>query len=162
LRDDRATFGVPYVLAEHPSHAWWRPAGALGSAYALAEAAPWQATQPGRWQPLVRRLREGQTECWWALAAEGGPSGRDQATRLVLARTAPTALPEAPTWYLVTPLPALGAATPHAPAPAAVAAVVRLYGLRVWVEQSDTPVTQPLGWAPSQGRAALALRRHWP
>ena len=161
FRDGLATLGVPYVLAEQPSHAWWRPEGELGSAYELAQAAPWQATQPGRWQPLVRRFRDGQTECWWALEAEGGPYGRDKAERLVIATTDPTTLPEATTWYLVTNLPAPGAATPHAHAPAAVAEVVHLYGLRVWVEQSYKQVKQTLGWAQYQVRADLAIRRHW-
>jgi hypothetical protein len=150
------------MLAATPAHAWGRPAGELGRAYALAQAAPWQATHPGRWQPLVRQFRDGQREGWWALAAEGGPDGCAKAERLVLARTAPTTLPEASTGSRVTHLPAPGAAPPHAPAPAAVAEGVRLYGLRVGGEQSYTQVKQPLGWAPYQVRAALAIRRYWP
>jgi hypothetical protein len=161
FREDLAMLGVPYVLAEKPSHAWWRPEGELGSAYELAQAAPWQATQPGRWQPLVRRFRDGHTECWWALEAEGGPYGRGKAERLVIVSTDPATLPEATTWYLVTNLPAPGAAIQRAHAPASVAEVVRLYGLRIWVEQSYKQVKQTLGWAEYQVRADLAIRRHW-
>jgi hypothetical protein len=161
FREDLATLGVPYVLAEKPSHAWWHPEGALGSAYELAQAAPWQAEQPGCWQPLRRRFRDGHTERWWVLEAEGGPYGRAKAERLVIASTDPATLPEATTWYLVTNLPAPGAVAQHAHAPAAIAEVVRLYGLRVWVEQSYKQVKQTLGWAEYQVRADLAIRRHW-
>jgi hypothetical protein len=73
----------------------------------------------------------------------------------------PATLPDAPTWYLVTNLPAPGAAAPCAYAPAAVAEVVRLYGLRMWGEQSYKQVKQALGWAQYQVRADCAIRRHW-
>jgi len=89
VRGDLATLGVPYVLAEKPSHAWWHWEGAGGSAYALAQAAPWQVAQPGAWHPLLRRFRDGHTERWWALEAEGGPYGRAKAERLVIASTDP-------------------------------------------------------------------------
>jgi hypothetical protein len=39
--------------------------------------------------------------------------------------------------------------------------VVRLYGLRIWVEQSYKQVKQSLGWAQYQVRTDLAIRRHW-
>ncbi len=39
--------------------------------------------------------------------------------------------------------------------------VVRLYGLRVWVEQSYKQVKGALGWAQYQVRSDLAIRRHW-
>lgn len=161
FRGDLAALGVPYVLAEKPSHAWWHPEGEVGSAYALAQAAPWQAAQPGHWQLLRRRFRDGHTERWWALEAEGGPYGRAKAERLVIASTDPATLPEATTWYLVTNIPAPGAAALSAHAPASVAEVVHLYGLRIWVEQSYKQVKQALGWAEYQVRADLAIRRHW-
>ena len=150
------------MLAEKPSHAWGHLEGEVGSAYGLAQAAPWQAAQPGQWQRLLRRFRDGHTERWWVLEAEGRPYGRDKAARLVIASTDPTTLPEATTWYLVTHLPAPGATAQRAQAPASVAEVVRLYGLRRWVEQSYKQVKQALGWAEYQGRADLAMRRHGP
>ncbi len=42
-----------------------------------------------------------------------------------------------------------------------VACVVRLYGLRVWVEQSYKQVKQAPGWAHYQVRSDIAIRRHW-
>ncbi|MDP9426131.1 MAG: hypothetical protein M3P37_08880, partial [Actinomycetota bacterium] len=39
--------------------------------------------------------------------------------------------------------------------------VVRLYGLRMWVEQSYKQVKQALGWAQYQVRSDAAIRRHW-
>lgn len=152
---------VGYVLAEKPSHAWWHPEGEVGSAYELAQAAPWQAEQPGQWQRVVRQFRDGHAEPWWLLEAEGGPYGRDKVERLVIATTDPATLPDATTWYLVTNLPAPGAAAQSPHAPATVADVVRLYGLRVWVEQSYKQIKQTLGWAEYQVRADVAIRRHW-
>ena len=64
FREELDALGVPYVLAEKPSHAWWHPEGTVGSAYELALAAPWQAAQPGAWQPLLRRFRDGHRERW--------------------------------------------------------------------------------------------------
>src|SRR5262249_60232922 len=91
----------------------------------------------------------------------GRPCGRGKAERLVIARTDPATLPEVTTWYLVTHLPAPGAATQSAHAPAAVAEVVHLYGLRIGVEQSDKQVKQALGWAEYQVRADLDISRNW-
>jgi hypothetical protein len=39
--------------------------------------------------------------------------------------------------------------------------VVRLYGLRIWIEQSYKQVKQHLGWAQYQVRSDIAIRRHW-
>lgn len=161
FRANLLTMDVGYVLAEQPSHAWWHREGEVGSAYALAQAAPWHAAQPGRWQPLLRRFRDGHTEQWWALEAEGGPYGREKVERLVIASTDPATLPDATTWYLVTNLPAPGVAARSSHAPATVPDVVHLYGLRGWIEQSYKQVKQTLGWAEYQVRADVAIRRHW-
>jgi hypothetical protein len=59
-------------------------------------------------------------------------------------------------------LPAPGTTAQRAYASASVAEVVHLYGLRLWIEQSDKQVKQALGWAAYQVRADLAIRRHWP
>src|SRR3712207_4098054 len=45
--------------------------------------------------------------------------------------------------------------------PASLTEVVRLYSLRMWVEQSYQQVEHALGWAHYQGRSDLAIRRHW-
>jgi hypothetical protein len=39
--------------------------------------------------------------------------------------------------------------------------VVRLYGLRNWVEQGYKQVKGELGWADFQVRSGRAIRRHW-
>src|SRR5206468_2172422 len=46
-------------------------------------------------------------------------------------------------------------------ATASLAEVVRLYGLRMWVEQSYKQVKGALGWAEYQVRSDQAIRRHW-
>ena len=45
--------------------------------------------------------------------------------------------------------------------PADLAAVVQLYGLRNWVEQSYKQVKGALGWNAYQVRKDHAIRRHW-
>src|SRR5439155_8146886 len=45
--------------------------------------------------------------------------------------------------------------------PAELAEVVRLYGLRQWVEQSYRQIKHELGWADFMVRADQAIRRHW-
>ncbi len=77
--------------------------------------------------------------------------------------TDPQQLPAKSTWYVETNLPA-----PHSsPAsrsplePADLAEVVRLYGLRGWVEQSYKQCKTELRWADAMVHADVALRRHW-
>jgi hypothetical protein len=74
-------------------------------------------------------------------------------------------LPDLSTWYLATNLPHPGtdrALEEGAPLAAAdLWEVVRLYGLRMWVEQSYKQVKHALGWSQYQVRSDLAMRRHW-
>ena len=92
-----------------------------------------------------------------------GPYGPDKRQRAVIATTDPATLPDLTTWYLVTnlPAPAAGAAAPVDLPAADVAEVVRLYGLRNWVEQSYKQVKGALGWSAYQVRSDRAMRRHW-
>src|SRR5213078_4124008 len=46
-------------------------------------------------------------------------------------------------------------------AAASLEEVVRLYGLRMWVEQSYQHVKHELGWSQYQVRSDKAIRRHW-
>jgi hypothetical protein len=89
-----------------------------------------------------------------------GPGGY---TRLVAATTDPATLPAASTWYVGTnpPHPQVAPATESALAPADLAEIVRLYGLRQWVEQGYRQVKGALGWADFQVRSDRAIRRHW-
>jgi hypothetical protein len=75
----------------------------------------------------------------------------------------PERFPAASTWYVETNLPAPEAKrAPQSPLDAApLAEIVRLYGLRGWVEQSDKQLQNELGWADAMVRADVALRRHW-
>jgi hypothetical protein len=111
----------------------------------------------------VRRFRDGHSEEWWALEVEAGPYGTERAKRALLVTTDPATLPDLTTWYLTTNLPAPGSGRDDesAHAPASVAEVVRLYGLRMWVEQGYKQVKHILGWSGYQVRSDVAIRRHW-
>ena len=155
--------GVGYVLALRPSHTWWARVGTINSLAEAAQAAAWDGSDaPGDWQPVDRRYRDGHTARWWALDVRVGPYGPDKRQRVVIATTDPATLPELTTWYLVTnlPVPAIRPAAASLP-PADVEEVVRLYGLRNWVEQSYKQVKQALGWCAYQVRSDRAIRRHW-
>jgi hypothetical protein len=111
----------------------------------------------------VRRFRDGHTATRWAADARLAGYGPDRGTRLVVATTDPATLPERSTWYLVPNLPRPGAprAARSPVAAADLAEVVRLYGLRMWVEQGYKQLKGELGWADFQGRADRASGRHW-
>lgn len=156
--------GVGYVLAVPPAYSWWHKAGTIGSLEEAARAAGWQdVAQPGSWVRVERRFRDGRAETWWALEVEAGPYGPTKPQRAVVATTDPLTLPERTTWYLVTNLPAPGAAraTARDCAPADLVEVVRLFGLRIWVEQSYKHAKLSLGWGDYQVRSDRAIRRHW-
>ena len=157
------TRGIDYVLALQPSHAWWHPISTLGSLWEIADAAVWQdADAPGDWTAVKRTFRDGHCETWWALEVIAGPYGPEKPTRAVVATTDPLTLPEGSTWYLVTNLSAPQPQPQERRHPAAdLAEIVRLYGLRNWVEQSYKQVKQRLGWAQYQVRNDRAIRRHW-
>ena len=113
--------------------------------------APWQSPlQSGAWQAIERTFRDGHTEIWWALDVQAGPFGAQRAKRAVVVTLDPVTLPALNTWYLITNL-----------LTATVAEIVRLYGLRMWVEQSYKQVKTTLGWAHYQVRSDTAIRRHW-
>ena len=72
-------------------------------------------------------------------------------------------MPRLGRWYLITNLPAPGVEqqTQSDLAQAGIQEVVRLYGLRMWVEQSYRQVKLALGWSDYQVRSDPAIRRHW-
>ena len=111
---------------------------------------------------MTRTFRDGHTETWFAADAVLGWWGPDGARRLVAATADPATLPGKATWYLVTNLPRPGgpreAESPH-PA-AGLAEIVRIYGIRHWIEQSYKQVKDELGWADFQVRSDIAIRRH--
>ena len=160
--------GVGYVLALKESHSWWHKEGTIGALWEAALAAGWKdANEPGRWRKVIRAFRDGHEEQWWALEVEAGPYGPHKAHRAFVITTDPEKLPRLGTWYLTTNLPAPGESPERADeqsellAPASVGEVVRLYGLRMWVEQSYKQVKHALGWSDYQVRSDRAIRRHW-
>ncbi|MCQ8195217.1 hypothetical protein NP777_44775 [Streptomyces sp. RCU064] len=112
---------------------------------------------------MTRTFRDGHTTTWCAADASLGWWGPDATTRLVVATTDPDTLPEKSTWYLATNLPRPNStrqADSHHPA-AALAEIVRIYGIRNWIEQSYKQVKDELGWADFQVRTDRAIRRSW-
>jgi hypothetical protein len=93
-----------------------------------------------------------------------GPYGPQRKWRsVVVSTTDPKGLPDKARWYLRTNLPhpdSEQAAQSELEA-ADLAEVVRLYGLRMWVEQSYKQVKHVLGWSDYQVRSDPAIRRHW-
>jgi SRSO17 transposase len=164
LKGGMQKLGVPYVMALKPSHAWYHPEEVAGTLQDVAREAGWQsAEQPGKWVQVTRTFRDGSTQDWWALEVVAGPYGPDKTERAIVASTDPLTLPDATTWYLVTNLPAPSEnPAREAPfAPASLEEVLRLYGLRMWVEQSYKQIKHTLGWSQYQVRSDQAIRRHW-
>ena len=110
----------------------------------------------------MRTFRDGHAETWWAADATLGGWGPDGVRRLVVATADPGTLPDKATWYLVTNLPRPGGPRePGSPHPAAgLAEIVRIYGIRHWIEQGYKQVKDELGWADFQVRSDIAIRRH--
>jgi len=160
---------IPLVLAIKPSPVVWTLPPEPESPWDAADRLRWDPTHdarhPGAWTAVVRRCHDGHEETWWAVDLQlGGSYGPDRSYRLVVATSEPRTRPKASTWYLITtlPLPGTRRAAQHPALPAAdLTEVVRLYGLRQWVEQGDKQVKQELGWADFQVRADRAIRRHW-
>jgi len=158
FRGELAEAGLPFVMALKPRRGTWAY-GPVDAARALAWNGP---EDPGDWHPVTRAFRGGRTQTWYAADAALGWWGPDGARRLVVATADPATLPEKATWYLVTNLPRPGgpreAESPH---PAAdLAEIVRIYGIRHWIEQSYKQVKDQLGWADFQVRSDTAIRRH--
>jgi len=163
FRGELAEAGLPFVMALRPHRGIWARAADAHTPVDAARALAWGGPDdPGDWQPVTRRFRDGHAETWWAADATLGGWGPDGVRRLVVATADPAALPDKATWYLVTNLPRPGGPRePDSPYPAAgLAEIVRLYAIRNWIEQSYKQVKDELGWADFQVRSDLAIRRH--
>ena len=163
FRAGLAQAGLPFVMALRPRHGIWVRAEdahtPVDAAWALAWGGP---EDPGGWHPVTRTFRDGHVETWYAADAALGSWGPDGVRRLVVATADPGTLPDKATWYLVTNLPRPGGPREEDslwPA-ASLAGIVRIYGLRHWVEQSYKQVKDELGWADFQVRSDIAIRRH--
>jgi hypothetical protein len=156
--------GLPWVVSLKPAKGSWAPADQAHTPEEAARRLRWRDPRhPGDWTPVARRFRDGHTQTWYAADLTFSGYGPERLVRLVVATTDPATLPAINTWYLSTNLPAPGspraADSPHAPAD--LAEVVRLYGLRNWIEQGYKQVKDELGWADFMVRSDRAIRRHW-
>jgi hypothetical protein len=150
---------VPFVLALKPRKGTWAPAEQAHTPVEAAGELGWRGpSRPGQWRRIQRRFRDGHSETWWAADAQLGGWGPERRLRLVVASTDPARLPGHSSWYLVTNLPRPAGRRAQQ---ANLAEVVRLYGLRNWVEQGYKQVKGELGWADFQVRSDRAIRRHW-
>ncbi len=163
FRGELAEAGLPFVMALKPRRGTWAYGPDAHTPVDAARALAWGGPDdPGDWHSVTRTFRDGHTETWWAAEAVLGWWGPDGARRLVVATADPATLPPKATWYLVTSLPRPGspreAESPH-PA-AGLAEIVRIYGIRNWIEQSYKQVKDELGWADFQVRSDTAIRHH--
>jgi SRSO17 transposase len=104
------------------------------------------------WHKVTRHFRDGHVEHWWAVELSFLGYGADKPVRAICATTDRRTLPDLSTWYLTTNL---------SPDVASLEEVVRLYGLRHWVEQGYKQMKDELGWADFMVRNDQAIRRHW-
>ena len=163
FRSELSEAGLPFVMALKPRRGTWAYGPDAHTPVDAARELRWSGPDdPGDWHPVARIFRDGHAETWWAADATLGWWGPDGARRLVVATADPGTLPAKATWYLVTNLPRPGgpqeADSPH-PA-AGLAEIVRIYGIRHWIEQSYKQVKDELGWADFQVRSDIAIRRH--
>jgi len=157
--DALAAADIRFVLALKPRKGTWAPADQAHTPVEAASELGWRSpNRPGQWRRIQRRFRDGHSETWWAADAQLGGWGPDRRLRLVVASTDPERLPGHSSWYLLTNLPRPAS---HRAQPADLADIVRLYGLRNWVEQGYKQVKGELGWADFQVRSDRAIRRHW-
>jgi SRSO17 transposase len=156
---------VPYVLSLRPHKGRWAKQEAAHTPEEATERMGWNSEkEPGTWKPIVRTFKDGHTEEWWAVEVTKLINyGPDETVRLLAVSTDPESLPANSTWYLVTNLPApgYGQAKQSPFEEADLAEVVRLYGLRQWVEQSYRQIKGELGFSDFQVRSDHAIRRHW-
>jgi hypothetical protein len=162
FRGELATAGLAFVLALKRRRGVW----------ASGDQAPTPSMLPGRW-PGVAPTIPATGPRWPAPSATdtpppGGPPTRSWAGGARTGRPGwwwrpPTRLPcpRRPPGIWPPTCPTRIAHAAHSPhRPADLAELVRLYGIRNWIEQSYKQVKDELGWADFQVRSDVAIRRH--
>jgi hypothetical protein len=156
---------VPYVLSLRPHKGRWAEEEAAHTPEEATKRMGWNSAEdPGAWIPILRTFKDAHTEEWWAVEVSTLIGyGPEETVRLVAVSTDPQALPTNSSWYLLTNLPAPDSrrAQQSPLEEADLAEVVRLYGLRQWVEQSFRQIKGELGFSDFQVRSDRAIRRHW-
>ncbi len=156
---------VPYVLSLRPRKGRWAEEEVAHTPEEAAQRLRWNGPEDaGEWRAIVRRFRDGHEERWWAAEVHTLVGyGPEESVRLVAVSTDPSTLPANSSWYLTTNLPVAGSSREkQSPlAAASLEEIVRLYGLRMWVEQSYKQVKGELGFSDFQVRSDSAIRRHW-
>jgi hypothetical protein len=156
---------VPYVLSLRPHKGRWAEQEVAHTPEEAAQRMRWDGPEdPGDWEPIVRTFKDSHTEKWWAVEVTTLVGyGPQKSIRLVAVSTDPQTLPTNSSWYLMTNLPAPGSwRAQQSPFEAAdLCEVVKIYGLRQWVEQSYRQIKGELGFSDFQVRRDHAIRRHW-
>jgi DDE superfamily endonuclease len=159
FRAELAEAGLPFVMALRPRRGIWARAADAHTPVDAARALAWGGPDdPGDWQPVTRTFRDGHAETWYAADATLGGWGPDGVRRLVVATADPGTLPDKATWYLVTNLPRPGSprqAESLHPA-AGLAEIVRLYGIRNWIEMVFTQLAKRAMRPVGRGREHVA------
>jgi len=130
---------VPYVLSLRPhKKGRWAEVEAAHTPEEAAQRLGWSSPEdPGEWRAIIRRFRDGHEDRWWAAEVKTLVGyGPEKSVRLVTVTTDPVTLPANSSCYLTMNLPAPGSKTAQNSelSPADLKEVVRLYGLRMWVE----------------------------
>ncbi len=157
---------IPYVLSLRPHKGRWAEEEAAHTPEEAAQRLEWNGPEdPGEWRAIVRSFRDGHEQRWWAAEVETLIGyGPEESVRLVAVTTDPSTLPANSSWYLTTNLPALGSSREEQSpllAAASLEEIVRLYGLRMWVEQSYKHIKGALGFSDFQVRSEQAIVHHW-
>jgi DDE superfamily endonuclease len=84
FRGELAEAGLPFVMALRPRHGIWARAEDAHTPVDAARALAWGGPDdPGDWQAVTRRFRDGHAGTWYAADARLGAWGPDGARRLV-------------------------------------------------------------------------------
>ena len=170
FRQALSGLGVGYVVALKESHSWWHKEGDDRGAVGGCLGGRMEGCQAtGTVEEGDARLSRWAPGDVVGFGSRGGTVWSREGQRALVVSTDPERLPRLSTWYLTTNLPAPTDRSERANdeesepllAPASLAEVVRLYRLRMWVEQSYKQVKHALGWSDYQVRSDLAIRRHW-